>query len=74
MDESKTSAPEKDRPHPFQAGPEVPGPMSQKTTATDDASGHVPSAPNCMLCGAPRGDRIHIEGESQADAESPKWG
>jgi hypothetical protein len=28
----------------------------------------------CALCGAPRGDRIHLEAEAEADAESPKWG
>jgi hypothetical protein len=28
----------------------------------------------CGICKKPRGDRIHIEGETQADAESPRWG
>jgi hypothetical protein len=28
----------------------------------------------CALCGAPRGDLIHLEAEAEADAESPKWG
>jgi hypothetical protein len=28
----------------------------------------------CALCGAPRGDRIHLEAETEADAKSPKWG
>jgi hypothetical protein len=79
MDESKTSAPDKDRPHPFQAGPEVPGvprlgPAAQETAATDGTAGHLPGASKCTLCGAPRDDRIHIEGEAQADADSPKWG
>jgi len=79
MDESKTSAPDKDQPHPFQAGSETPvvprlGPAAQETAATDGTAGHLPSGSKCTLCGAPRDDRIHIEGESQADAESPKWG
>jgi hypothetical protein len=30
--------------------------------------------PNCLLCGAPRGDRLHVDGETKADAESPRWG
>jgi hypothetical protein len=28
----------------------------------------------CGVCGAPKADRVHIEGELEADAESPKWG
>jgi hypothetical protein len=32
------------------------------------------SNPKCALCGAPRRDRIHTDGEAEADAESPKWG
>ena len=28
----------------------------------------------CGICRKPRGDRIHIEGEAEADAESPNWG
>jgi hypothetical protein len=28
----------------------------------------------CGICKRPRGDRIHIEGEVRADAESPRWG
>jgi hypothetical protein len=28
----------------------------------------------CGICSNPRSDRIHIDGEAQADAESPKWG
>lgn len=28
----------------------------------------------CGICSAPKSDRIHIDGEAQADAESPKWG
>jgi hypothetical protein len=28
----------------------------------------------CGLCATPKSDRIHIEGELEADAESPKWG
>jgi hypothetical protein len=80
MNESKTSAPNKDQPHPFQAGPEVPvvypmsGAMLQETGATDSTVLHNPSPPNCALCGAPRDDQIHIEGQAEADAESPNWG
>jgi len=28
----------------------------------------------CGVCRKPRTDRVHIEGEAEADAESPKWG
>jgi hypothetical protein len=78
MDESKTSAPEKDQPHPFVSGPEVP--LDPRAGATQEAAGtegtDLPQASgaNCALCGAPRGAQIHIEGKAEADAESPKWG
>jgi hypothetical protein len=78
MDESKTSAPDKDQPHPFQAGPGVPvvyprtGSMLQQGLPAGPMG--PASSPKCTLCGAPRDDRVHVEGESQADAESPKWG
>ena len=28
----------------------------------------------CGVCGLPKSDRVHIEGEAEADAESPRWG
>jgi hypothetical protein len=28
----------------------------------------------CGICGAPKTDRVHLDGEAAADAESPKWG
>jgi hypothetical protein len=28
----------------------------------------------CGICHGPKSDRVHIEGEAEADAESPKWG
>jgi hypothetical protein len=28
----------------------------------------------CSVCHLPKSDRIHIEGEAEADAESPRWG
>jgi hypothetical protein len=80
MDESNTSAPDKDQPHPFQASPEVPvvyprsGAMLQETAVAEGTVLHQPSALACALCGAPQGDQIHIEGKAQADAESPNWG
>jgi hypothetical protein len=76
MDEAKTSAPDKHQPHPFQSSPEAP--LDPRAGATQEAAGtegpDVPQAsgPNCALCGAPRDDQIHIEGE--AEAESPHWG
>ena len=78
MDESKTSTPDKDQPHAFELAPEVPivyprtGTMLQQGLPAG-AIGPA-SSPTCALCGAPRGDRIHLEAEVQADAESPNWG
>jgi len=80
MDEAKTSAPEKDQPHPFVSGPEVPavspapGAMSPETAVTEGTVLAHASGANCALCGAPRGAQIHIEGKAEADAESPRWG
>ena len=78
MDESKTSTPDKHQPHAFEPTPEVP--IVYPRTGTIGQQG-LPagvigpaSSPTCALCGAPRGDRIHIEGKAEADAESPKWG
>jgi hypothetical protein len=31
-------------------------------------------APNCVVCGLPANDRVHVESEEVADAESPRWG
>jgi hypothetical protein len=28
----------------------------------------------CEICHQPRTDRLHIDGEAQADEESPRWG
>jgi hypothetical protein len=28
----------------------------------------------CGICRLPRADRMHIDGEANADAESPNWG
>jgi hypothetical protein len=55
-------------------------PMS--TPRADDTGGAWHGAPPtpggksrvCGLCGKPRRDRIHVEGEARADAESPRWG
>jgi hypothetical protein len=78
MDESKTSTPDKHQPHAFEPTPEVPivyprtGTMGQQGLPAGVIG--LASSPTCALCGAPRGDRIHIEGKAEADAESPKWG
>lgn len=80
MDESKTSAPDKDQPHAFEAGPEVPivypssGASLQETATEDGAAPQHTSGANCALCGALRGAQIHIAGKAEADAESPTWG
>jgi hypothetical protein len=80
MNESKTSAPDRHQPHPFQLSPEVPvvlaggvAPLQEAVVAEGTDLPHA-SEPNCALCGAPRDAQIHIEGKAEADAESPKWG
>ena len=81
MDEAKTSAPDKASaaPVPVQ-GPEVPivypgaPAMLQEPVVTEGTDLPDASGPNCALCGAPQDDQIHIEGEAEADAESPRWG
>jgi hypothetical protein len=71
MDESKASAPDKDQPHTFQPAPD--SPLQQGIPA--EGTGQAPAGePNCALCGAPRGDRKHLEGKAEADTESPNWG
>jgi hypothetical protein len=78
MDESKTSAPDKHQPHVFEPSPEVPiiyprtGSMLQQGLPAGPMG--PASSPNCALCGAPRDAQIHIEGNAEAEAESPKWG
>jgi hypothetical protein len=78
MDESKPSAPDKHQPHAFEPSPEVP--LDPRSGATQEAAGTEGgglaqgAGSNCVLCGAPRGDPLHIEGEVEADAESPRWG
>jgi hypothetical protein len=78
--DSKQQAPDKHLPHAFEPIPEVPsvyprtGTMLQQGVVA--AGMGLPAVGNakCALCGAPRGDRIHLEAEAEADAESPKWG
>jgi hypothetical protein len=66
MDAAKASAPDKNLPHPFEAAPEN---LEEARTRPDE-----PKAVPCTLCGLPRNDRLHVEGQAQADAESPNWG
>jgi hypothetical protein len=70
MAEAETLVPDKNEPHAFEAGPEVPAAY----TITEGAAIPDASGPNCALCGAPRGAQIHIAGKAAADAESPRWG
>jgi hypothetical protein len=80
MDGSKASAPDKDKPHPFEPGPAVPivyprgGAMVREIPEDDGTILEQPNAANCTLCGRPRNDRIHVEGKAEADAESADWG
>jgi hypothetical protein len=76
MDASKTSAPDKNLPHPFQANPAVPAvyPEGFPLVAEEGRISEHPIDDSCTLCGAPRNERIHVEGKAAADTESPNWG
>jgi hypothetical protein len=80
MDESKTSAPDKHQPHTFEAGSETPivypvgAAMISEIQEDGGSAVGQPNTAACALCGAPRNDRIHVEGKVEADAESPNWG
>ena len=80
MAEPKTSAPDKQQPHPFEVGQEVPilyprgGALVAEIQEDDGTILEQSSDARCTLCGAPRNDRIHVEGKAEADAESPNWG
>jgi hypothetical protein len=80
MSESKTSVPDKNQPHPFEAGPEIPllfpriGALASESPEDDSTILEPTVDGRCTLCGAARNDRIHVEGRAKADAESPNWG
>ena len=79
MSAPNVSAPVKDQPHPFQPTPEasatIPGAAGPTGEKTDDGTTiEPPRAENCALCNAPRGDKIHIDGEADANGDSIKWG
>jgi hypothetical protein len=74
------TSPDKDQPHAFEPTPEVPivyprtGIMLQQGLPAEGMGLPHVSGSHCALCGRPREDRMHIEGEAEADAESPNWG
>jgi hypothetical protein len=70
MDEAKASAPDKDRPHPFQARPEVVAIFPDSPAISEE----TPGEPSCALCGDSRDSRLHIEGMAEANQETPDWG
>lgn len=80
MGESSTPTPDRHQPHAFEPTPEVPivptgtGIMLEPGMTVEGTGSAGLTASKCALCGAPRGDRIHVEGEAEADAESPHWG
>jgi len=80
MSETKTLAPVKDEPHPFQPSPEVPVVFARagaEVQGANDAEAKAPqhvSSAKCALCGAARDVQIHIDGKAEADEDSPKWG
>jgi len=68
----------KHQPHVFEEVDVMPD--SPPLSALGPLSMYVPPATPagksmvCGVCGLPRRDRVHIEGEAEADAESPRWG
>ena len=70
MDEAQTFAPDKDRPHPFQTGPEVVAIFPAAPAMLQE----TPGGPSCALCGAPRDSRLHVEGKAEANEKTPDWG
>jgi hypothetical protein len=70
MDKAQSSAPDKDRPHPFQTLPEVIAIFPAAPAMLQE----TPAGPNCALCGAPRDARIHLEGKAEANEGTPDWG
>jgi hypothetical protein len=54
-------------------------PLSRPIMEAGDSGYVPPPTPGgvsqiCGLCGKDRENHLHIEGEAQADAESPRWG
>jgi len=70
MAETPMLAPDKNQPHTFEAGPEVPAAI----TLTEGAVLPDAGGASCSLCGAPRGAQIHLVGKAEADSQSPRWG
>jgi hypothetical protein len=72
--------PDKHQAHAFEPVPDVPSVYPRTGTMLQQgmlaAGMGLPSVknPKCALCGAPRLDPIHVEAETEADAESPNWG
>gem|GEM_PF-5607618 len=55
---------------PFSPPIAAPGMQAAYTPAPIPAG----TSGRCGICGAPRSDRVHVDGEAAADAESPHWG
>jgi hypothetical protein len=73
------SAPKADKAHVFQEVDVLP--MATPSNTLEVGLGPYATPPTpiiksqvCGLCRKPRMDRVHIEGEAEADAESPNWG
>jgi hypothetical protein len=72
MAETEILAPDKDLPHAFEPGPEIP--FVQPSSGGEGEAPQHASGVNCALCGAPRGTQIHLDGKAMLDSESPRWG
>ncbi len=69
---------DKHQPHIFRDSRELP--ITQAAEPYGTGGGYLsPPVPTrestlCEICHEPRTDRLHIDGEAQADEESPHWG
>jgi hypothetical protein len=69
---------DKRRPHVFVAGKELPITQAAEPYGTGGGYLSPPVPPRestaCEICHLPRTDRLHIDGETIEDGQSPHWG
>jgi hypothetical protein len=75
------AADNKHQPHVFEEVEEIPisPPVGARSMGGGGEQWTQPPIPGrksalCGMCHLPRNDRLHIDGETEADAESPNWG
>jgi hypothetical protein len=74
----RVAAPDPHKPHSFEEVQLLSGsmPFPPRGVAGPYVAPPIPGGESrlCGLCGKARSDHLHIEGEAEADAESPRWG